>query len=59
MLLLPLKICLTFDQFILFIKDIKGLTADYGEYFSLTVDLYFDPWTEIEVHSIVECHPIV
>ena len=22
------------------------------------VDLYFNPWTKIEVHGIVKCHPL-
>ena len=33
-------------------------TVDYGEYFNLTIDLYFDPWTKIEVRDIVECYPL-
>ena len=30
----------------------SALTVDCGEYFNLIVDLYFDPWTKIEVSGI-------
>ena len=45
--ILPLKIRLTFDQFIT--RYYSGLTVvDYGEYFKLTVDLYFDHGRSLE-----------